>query len=245
MTSWMIAWLTGPALGAGALVLTVLLRIAQGLGIVLLVLLALLAVVLLVPVRLGIDWRGGVVTVTLAGLFPPVTLYPHPPKKEKPKKKKTEAAPAAEAQKSAAPPGEQKPDKVRTLLHEARESLRVNPLEKLKHLCGHLGKPGRMLLRGLHFRHVRIVWTVTEEDAAATALAYGHWMGACNAVWLLAREIFSIRADELRLLPDFTGEQAEKRRIACQIIAQPCILVAAGIYLLFKVWKDPVLHAQA
>ena len=54
-----------------------MLRIAQGLGIVLLVLLALLAVVLLVPVRLGIDWRGGVVTVTLAGLFPPVTLYPH------------------------------------------------------------------------------------------------------------------------------------------------------------------------
>lgn len=88
------------------------------------------------------------------------------------------------------------------------------------------------LLRGVEVRKVTIFWTVTGDDAADTAVAYGRRMALANNLLGLARQILTIRADSLRLEPDFTGEMAEKRIFSCQIQTRPYIILLILFYLM-------------
>ena len=88
------------------------------------------------------------------------------------------------------------------------------------------------LLRGVELRKVTIFWTVTGDDAADTAVAYGRRMALANNLLGLARQILTIRADSLRMEPDFTGEMAEKRIFSCQIRTRPYIILLILFYLM-------------
>ena len=68
-------------------------------------------------------------------------------------------------------------------------------------------------LNRIRVRHLNIFWTVTGADAADTAITYGRRIAACNMALAAARDHICIQADRLRLEPDFTGKQKEKRCI--------------------------------
>ena len=104
--------------------------------------------------------------------------------------------------------------------------------------------PGRFLLARLRVRHLRIVWTVTEQDAAATAVTYGALMAACNTAWAILRDHVDAKADELRLEPDFTGERAAERCFACQITARMYIIVATALLTMQAAAKRRAARAR-
>ena len=88
------------------------------------------------------------------------------------------------------------------------------------------------LLRGIQVRDLTVFWTVTGEDAADAAVAYGRRIALANNLLGLARQFMVIRADSLRLDPDFTGEMAEKRIFSCQIRTRPYIILLILFYLM-------------
>lgn len=88
------------------------------------------------------------------------------------------------------------------------------------------------LLRGVTVQKLHVFWTVTGEDAADTAVAYGRWMALINNLLALARQFLTIRAESLRMEPDFTGEMAGKRIFSCQIRTRPYIILLILFYLM-------------
>lgn len=80
-------------------------------------------------------------------------------------------------------------------------------------------------LRRVRVCHLKVFWTVTGTDAADTAISYGAYMAACNTALAVARDHLTIQSDLLRLEPDFTGEQKEKRSISCQILSRTYIIL--------------------
>ena len=80
-------------------------------------------------------------------------------------------------------------------------------------------------LNRIRVRHLNIFWTVTGADAADTAITYGRRIAACNMALAAARDHIHIQADRLRLEPDFTGKQKEKRCISCQILCRTYIML--------------------
>lgn len=80
-------------------------------------------------------------------------------------------------------------------------------------------------LRRVRVCHLKVFWTVTGADAADTAISYGAYMAACNTALAVARDHLTIQSDLLRLEPDFTGEQKEKRSISCQILSRMYIIL--------------------
>jgi hypothetical protein len=208
----------------------VFLAILKVIGIVLLVLLAVVLILLLLPVGVMVDWSDDALTVKARILCFSIPLYPGRPGKKQQKPAKTP------------PPAEPSEPAQNKWLTRLKGAFRDQPLEKLRHLLDHAGRGARLLLRGLHFRHICIVWPVTEEEASQTAITYGVVLAAANTLWMAADDCLKLQADELRIFPDFTGEQAKKRKIACQITAQLYIILATGVLLLYQVWKDPVLH---
>ena len=80
-------------------------------------------------------------------------------------------------------------------------------------------------LNRIRVRRLNIFWTVTGADAADTAITYGRRIAACNMALAAARDHIHIQADRLRLEPDFTGKQKEKRCISCQILCRTYIML--------------------
>lgn len=92
-------------------------------------------------------------------------------------------------------------------------------------LAGALWPQRAKWLRRVRVCHLKVFWTVTGADAADTAISYGAYMAACNTALAVARDHLTIQSDLLRLEPDFTGEQKEKRSISCQILSRMYIML--------------------
>lgn len=92
-------------------------------------------------------------------------------------------------------------------------------------LAGALWPQRAKWLRRVRVCHLKVFWTVTGADAADTAISYGAYMAACNTALAVARDHLTIQSDLLRLEPDFTGEQKEKRSISCQILSRMYIIL--------------------
>lgn len=243
------------------------------LGVVLLAVLALAAVAMLLPAGLDIRWRrGGPLEVWLTAgplrrkFFP----FPEetPPGGKKNAAKMPDAAPPAApkapapAEKSGGGPPPEVPPAPEPPQAETAAPAKPaasSPEEEFEAMLGKLMSdpmrhvrrgqqwakgPGRFLLARLRVRHLRIVWTVTEQDAAATAVTYGALMAACNTAWAILRDHVDAKADELRLEPDFTGERAAERCFACQITARMYIIVATALLTMQAAAKRRAARAR-
>lgn len=234
--------------------MNIIILILQILGGIFLLAVVLTAVVLLLPAGIQASWQNGKAEIWISAGPLRRRFYP-PRNQERPQKKTgpTEPAepagpsgqpdvPAKKAEPAADPAGkgngpsalpsvqEPPPDEVDRLY----DSIMSDPLKYVRRL-GRWGKgPGKILLEHLKVRKVRIVWTVTAGDAAATAIAYGALAGACNTAWAILEDLVDIRADELRLEADFTGDRKKERCFSCQITARMYIIVASVILTVMR-----------
>lgn len=160
------------------------------------------------------------------------------------------AAPAGQPEKKA---GEKSPNKNKAsarpekpgLVERVLGAFRSNPVEFLSHLFSLGMAAGGWLLHGVRITRLRVLWTVTREDASDTAITYGRAVAALNTALAVARDHMKIESEELRLEPDFTGERAAQRRISFELFTRPVIVLVIGVRLLRRFLHDPVLFPKA
>lgn len=164
------------------------------------------------------------------------------------------AAPAGQPEKKAGEksPNPKSPDKKKAFARPEKPGVvervlgafRSNPVEFLSHLFS-LVMAGGWLLHGVRITRLRVLWTVTREDASDTAITYGRAVAALNTALAVARDHIKIESEELRLEPDFTGERAAQRRISFELFTRPVIVLVIGVRLLRRFLHDPVLFPKA
>ena len=203
------------------------------------------AVLLLLPVGLDIRWdhKNDLAVKFCAGplRFP---VYPRPQKKAAKAKAKPKAKTKPE-QKAASPepgpppaPPAQNKDEAAGASAPQPDAAQQGPapapaaqpdagglLGAARTLAAALWPRRQAFLNRIRVRHLNIFWTVTGADAADTAITYGRRIAACNMALAAARDHIHIQADRLRLEPDFTGKQKEKRCISCQILCRTYIML--------------------
>lgn len=117
--------------------------------------------------------------------------------------------------------------------------LAVEEPKALAHcVLGHMQWLRKHSLFKIHVRHLYVFWTVTGEDAARTAIAYGAEMAAFNAGLSLLQQAVLLQSDRLWLEPDFLGTRRGERKISCTVSASAILM----FHLLYRIWKDPLLQ---
>lgn len=197
----------------------------------------------------------------------PETPKENPPAAEKPNPPPaTEAEPAQNAQKADKPqPSPKQPtppaDKAQAKpepkpqagglpfgigarLDAALALLQRDPVAFVKCAFGHMGWLGRGLAKSLRLCHVTVFWTVTGQDAAATAVTYGALLGALNTAWALLQQSVRVQADSLRLEPDFTGQQKANRCISLQVRSCAAVLLWLALRFARRLYKEPLWQPQ-
>lgn len=186
-------------------------------------------------------------------------LRPEPDSSSADGKEPVQPAPSQPMQRTptnGAPPGKTVPDAKEMALPEEEEaelpSGAMGRLERMLSLLeedpqafgecvlGHIRWLHRHSFFKISVRHADIFWTVTCEDASATAIAYGAELAAFNTALALVQQTVHLQSDCLWLEPDFTGTRRSERKIACTVSAS-AILMA---HLLYRIWKDPLLQPQ-
>ena len=244
-------------------VLLLALKILAGL---LLAVLVLLAAALLLPLGIAVEYRPG--RIEIAAVCGPVRrllrTYRTPAAKPGGQKKPETpgAAPAPETTETSVPPGagerpqpappEPPPeepehaapaeeagpkggklDRLLTLLEE-------DPAAVAACLWRHVRWLGRRSPFKMRVRRLQVFWTVTCEDAAATAIAFGAAMTALNTALAAVQQAIPLQSEGLWLEPDFTGARRADRHIFGIVQARAILM----LHLLYRVWNDPLLQPQ-
>ncbi|MGN0984682.1 MAG: hypothetical protein ACI4OI_07550 [Gemmiger sp.] len=121
---------------------------------------------------------------------------------------------------------------------------REDPLALARRALDHLGWFGRRMLRGIRITHLDVFWTVHCDEACATAVCYGQVMAVLNNLLALLRQWMTIRADSLRLEPDFTGHQAGEHHVVMCLSTHLCIPLVLLLRLVWRLWRDPALQPR-
>lgn len=127
----------------------------------------------------------------------------------------------------------------------ALQLLSDEPAAFIQCMLGHTGWLGRWLLRTVRVRHLDVFWTVTAEEASATAELYGAEMAALNNLLALLQQYVRLQSDRLWLEPDYTGERRGERTVSFRMTIGTGVLLWIILRLLYRLWKDPQLQPAA
>ena len=208
-------------------------------GFVLLGLLALVAILLLVPVRLHVRYREEMAT-TLWVLFVPIRLLP---KKEKPKAEETPDKPKPK-KKAKADDDKQKKKDVLDLKQHAKE-LKENgvaaAVEWLKEIAGYLLTATDRLLKAITVTKLFARVDIAGEDAAQTALTYGKICGAVYPALGVVESKLKVKKQDVQIAPAFC---AEKTQFAFDVRLKISLwrVVVAALILLVQYIKMPSVN---
>ena len=188
-------------------------------------LLALLAVLLILPAAVAVEYKQGEFTarLKLLGIFS-FHLYPMKEKADR-KKKKTPPQP------ESAP--KEQPAKPEPKLHMT--------FEKVQGILSAAGAFMRRVFRALHFTGIVFILPIHRDDAAQTAVAYGRaqaWVGGAAAA---LQNFLNLSFRQVRILADFTGEITAGPYFSCKIGASPIIMITAALYALVQLKNEHVL----
>ena len=127
----------------------------------------------------------------------------------------------------------------------AMQLLSNDPMVFARCMLGHTGWLGRHLLRSVRVSGLDIFWTVTADEASATAELFGAEMALANNLLALAQQYIRVQSDRLWLEPDFTGERTGERIVSFRLTSCAAVLLWLVIRLLHRLWKDPQLQPAA
>lgn len=160
-----------------------------------LLVLALLAGLLAVPLRGEVLWRSASPPrITLRWLFFKIRVFPLPEKPKKPQKKKKKKPPA--------PAQKPEPKKPKKKLDPSNLGLVVDLLASVKGAMG-------FLLRNFRFYKIRLDMIVAKENAAATAIAYGKANAMVYGAYAAAQNFLRLETPEIHIRPNFTAGQGD------------------------------------
>jgi len=168
--------------------------------VILCIVLALLAVLLLIPVQVRVSYGQGVLLAKVRyglirfQLYPPVEQLKDGPKEKKERKKKNKKKDKKKNEESK----KQKPN-IRINWEQICYSLETLPPIAFKAL--------KRVRQRIRIDPLKIYLLVVGIDPADTALLYGKLTAALSAGLPILQRLVRIRNQDIRLLPDFVGEQ--------------------------------------
>lgn len=136
---------------------------------------------------------------------------------------------------------EELPSGAASRLERMLELLEEDPKALANCVLAHMHWLHRHSFFKMKMQHLYVYWTVTCEDAARTAVAYGAEMAAFNTALALVQQTIPLQSDRLWLEPDFTGQYRARRKVSFVVSARAILM----IHLLYRIWKDPLLQPVA
>lgn len=132
--------------------------------------------ILSIPVMVNIEYTDAF-RLSIQWLFLKFKIYPKKKKKEKKKKDKPKEEEkkdeSEEDKKEEEKPKKEKPKKENPFKTFYNNQGIEGMIQLIKDCCSALGKFSKGFLRSLYIRKLRIYMSITEKDAAATAIKYG------------------------------------------------------------------------
>ena len=151
-------------------------------------------------------------------------------------KPKAKSAPAAET-----PAAELQPEEDTGLVDRIKAAVRADPVGYVRHLFSVLRASVGPLLRGLRVSKLNVIWTITGETAAETAILYGQTLTTLNTILAIAQDHIKIQADQLWLEADYTGSAKQQRVVSLKLLLCPLLALVTVLCFMWHAWHDPQL----
>lgn len=145
-------------------------------------------------------------------------------------------APAAET-----PAAEPQPEEDTGLVDRIKAAVRADPVGYVRHLFSVLRASVGPLLRGFRVSKLNVIWTITGETAAETAILYGQTLTTLNTILAIAQDHIKIQADQLRLEADYTGSAKQQRVVSFKLLLCPLLALVTVVRFVWHAWHDPQL----
>lgn len=151
-------------------------------------------------------------------------------------KPKAKSAPAAET-----PAAEPQPEEDTGLVDRIKVAVRADPVGYVRHLFSVLRASVGPLLRGFRVSKLNVIWTITGETAAETAILYGQTLTTLNTILAIAQDHIKIQADQLWLEADYTGSAKQQRVVSLKLLLCPLLTLVTVVCFVWHARHDPQL----
>lgn len=151
-------------------------------------------------------------------------------------KPKAKSAPAAET-----PAAEPQPEEDTGLVDRIKAAVRADPVGYVRHLFSVLRASAGPLLRGFRVSKLNVIWTITGETAAETAILYGQTLITLNTILAIAQDHIKIQADQLWLEADYTGSAKQQRVVSLKLLLCPLLALVTVVCFVWHARHDPQL----
>lgn len=151
-------------------------------------------------------------------------------------KPKVKSAPAAET-----PAAEPQPEEDTGLVDRIKAAIRADPVGYVRHLFSVLRTSVGPLLRGFRVSKLNVIWTITGETAAETAILYGQTLTTLNTILAIAQDHIKIQADQLWLEADYTGSAKQQRVVSLKLLLCPLPALVTVVCFVWHARHDPQL----
>lgn len=163
----------------------------------------------------------------------------------KPKAKSAPAsqpgAAAAHAPAAETPAAEPQPEEDTGLVDRIKAAVRADPVGYVRHLFSVLRASVGPLLRGFRVSKLNVIWTITGETAAETAILYGQTLITLNTILAIAQDHIKIQADQLWLEADYTGSAKQQRVVSLKLLLCPLLALVIVVCFVWHARHDPQL----
>ena len=166
----------------------------------------------------------------------PKALETSPQPEQAVPKPKAKSAPAAET-----PAAEPQPEEDTGLVDRIKAAVRADPVGYVRHLFSVLRASVGPLLRGFRVSKLNVIWTITGETAAETAILYGQTLTTLNTILAIAQDHIKIQADQLWLEADYTGSAKQQRVVSLKLLLCPLLALVTVVCFVWHARHDPQL----
>lgn len=158
-------------------------------------------------------------------------------------KPKAKSAPASQPGAAAAhaPAAELQPEEDTGLVDRIKAAARADPVGYVRHLFSVLRASAGPLLRGFRVSKLNVIWTITGETAAETAILYGQTLTTLNTILAIAQDHIKIQADQLWLEADYTGSAKQQRVVSLKLLLCPLLALVTVVCFVWHARHDPQL----
>ena len=163
-------------------------------------------------------------------------------------KPKAKSAPASQPGAAAAhapapetPAAEPQPEEDIGLVDRIKAAVRADPVGYVRHLFSVLRASVGPLLRGFRVSKLNVIWTITGETAAETAILYGQTLTTLNTILAIAQDHIKIQADQLWLEADYTGSAKQQRVVSLKLLLCPLLALVTVVCFVWHARHDPQL----
>ena len=122
-----------------------------------------------------------------------------------------------------------------------KAAVRADPVGYVRHLFSVLRTSVGPLLRGFRVSKLNVIWTITGETAAETAILYGQTLTTLNTILAIAQDHIKIQADQLWLEADYTGSAKQQRVVSLKLLLCPLLALVTVVCFVWHARHDPQL----